>query len=113
MAGRAADATYVVECYSPADPTHGPAAVALRIRSAVADLRARGERITWLGAVLIPDDDIAFHLFNAPDAAVVQAVARIAALTGARTAGAILLGGPQLIGTMEATSVRRAAPSRR
>jgi hypothetical protein len=52
----------------------------MRARSAAGELHAGGDAIAYLGATLVPADEVVFHAFTAPDAAVVEAASRAAGL---------------------------------
>jgi hypothetical protein len=61
-------AVLVAECYSPASSVDASAAGSVRVSAACAELRAAGAEIVYLGALVVPDDELAFHVFIAPDA---------------------------------------------
>ena len=64
--------TYVVECYSPAIRRETVEACGRRATLAAADLRRRGCAIDYVGALLVPGDEVVFHLFAAPSAGPVR-----------------------------------------
>lgn len=78
MAG--AQAVFVAECYAPASGVDAAAAGLVRVGAACADLRAAGAEVVYLGALIVPDDELAFHIFVAPDAGDVQQASRRAGL---------------------------------
>jgi hypothetical protein len=59
--------TFVVECYSPAVSREAVQAAGARARTATAELGAE-----YLGALLVPGDEVVFHLFAAGSAEVVR-----------------------------------------
>jgi hypothetical protein len=61
--------TYVVECYSPAIRREAVEACGQRASAAAAELRSRGCGIDYVGALLVPGDEVVFHLFAAPSQA--------------------------------------------
>ena len=73
-------AAFLVECFVPTSAEDGSTRVAHGIRAACVDLRAQGADIAYLGALVVPDDEIAFHLFMAADAELVLEASRRAAL---------------------------------
>lgn len=73
-------AVFVAECYAPASGVDASAAGLVRVRAACADLRAAGAEVVYLGALIVPDDELAFHVFVAPEAGDVQQVSRRAGL---------------------------------
>jgi hypothetical protein len=73
--------TFLVECYLPGIDEAGVAEAATRARLAAGELHARGDAIAYLGATLVPADEVVFHAFTAPDAAIVEAASRAAGLS--------------------------------
>jgi hypothetical protein len=57
--------TYVVECYSPAIDRRAVEASGRRATAAAAELRSEGRGIDYVGALLVPGDEVVFHLFAA------------------------------------------------
>jgi hypothetical protein len=64
--------SYLVECYEPGVQVAAVAEAAARSRSAASALRAEGRDIEYIQAVLVPEDEVIFHLFRAVDADAVQ-----------------------------------------
>ena len=64
--------TYVVECYSPAIDRQTVEGSATRATAAAADLRSRGRPVDYVGALLVPGDEVVFHLFAARSAGAVR-----------------------------------------
>jgi hypothetical protein len=73
-------AVFLVECYAPSSVQDGGTDVAERVSAACAGLRATDIEVEYLGALLMPDDELAFHVFMAADAGVVLEASRRAAL---------------------------------
>ena len=64
--------TYVVECYSPAIDRQAVEAAGQRARAAAAELRSQGRRVDYVGALLVPGDEVVFHVFAAPSKSAVR-----------------------------------------
>jgi hypothetical protein len=73
-------AVFVAECYAPASSADASAAGSVRVSAACAELRAAGAEVVYLGALVVPDDELAFHVFVAPDVGDVQQASRRAGL---------------------------------
>jgi hypothetical protein len=73
-------AVFVAECYAPASDTETTAAGLVRVAAVCADLRAAGADAVYLGGVVVPDDELAFHVFVAPDADSARQASRRAGL---------------------------------
>ncbi|MGH2455593.1 MAG: hypothetical protein ACRDHD_04985 [Candidatus Limnocylindria bacterium] len=80
---------FLVECFAPASED---ALTAAAVGEACAELRAAGVEITYLGALFVPDDELAFHVFAAPDAGSVIEAGRRAGLRIERVVPALALG---------------------
>jgi hypothetical protein len=59
--------TYFVECYAPGIEPSDVEAAARRARVATDELRRTGTDVTYLNAILVPDDEVVFHVFEACD----------------------------------------------
>jgi hypothetical protein len=57
--------TYVVECYSPAIDLRAVERSGHRATAAAAELRRKGRPVDYVGALLVPGDEVVFHLFAA------------------------------------------------
>jgi hypothetical protein len=57
--------TYAVECFSPAIDRDSVLLSGDRVTTAAAELRERGRRVEYVGALLFPQDEVVFHLFRA------------------------------------------------
>lgn len=58
--------TYLVECFDGSLGTGAAAGASDRLRSACAELRAAGTAVEYLGALLVPQDELVLHLFVSP-----------------------------------------------
>ncbi len=76
----AAARTWLAECYSPGIDRSDVALAEERARTAAAELRDSGSRIEYLGALLVPDDEVVFHAFTASDASSVREAGRLAGI---------------------------------
>ncbi len=85
------DRTFLVERYSPGLDRVAVVAEAERARAASAELRASGAGIDYVGAVLVPQDEVVFHLFRSPDADLVRDVIMRAGLTFERVVESVVL----------------------
>lgn len=68
--------TYLVECFVPGSDRAAVEAAGQRMREAIADLRAEGCEVEYLRAILVPGDEVVFHVFAAPDASAVREASR-------------------------------------
>ena len=64
--------TYLVECYSPGIARMEVEAAAERAVAACAELREEGCGVDYVGAMLVPADEVVFHVFASPCARVVR-----------------------------------------
>lgn len=72
-------AVFLAECFAPASDQDDPIEAADRVGAACADLRAEFD-IAYLGALIVSDDELAFHVFAAANADVVLEASRHASL---------------------------------
>jgi hypothetical protein len=79
---------FLVECFAPASE-EDPAG---RVGEACAQLRAAGVDVTYLGALVVPGDELAFHVFAAHDAGSVVEAGRRACLRVERVVPAVAIG---------------------
>lgn len=95
IAGR--HGTFLVEAFSPATRDDVSSRAAARVRDTCADLRATGIEITYLGVLVVPDDELAFHVFAAADAGTALDASRRAGLRVERVVRSIVVcaGGDQ------------------
>jgi hypothetical protein len=67
---------YMVECFWPDVRRETVDEASRRIRESAADLTRAGTEVALTGAILVPDDDVVFYLFNGSADAVRQACQR-------------------------------------
>lgn len=72
--------TWLVECFAPGIDDAAVAAAADRVRTAVAERSALEARVDYLGALLMAEDEVVFHAFQAADVDVVRDVSVAAGL---------------------------------
>ncbi len=102
MTRAAAVRTFLVECYLPGVEEPDVAAAAQRARDAVTGLVREGAQIEYLGAALIPQDEVVFHAFGASDAAVVARASREAELRFERIVESVTVDGATVLGRLSA-----------
>jgi hypothetical protein len=83
---------FLAECYAPASGTDDPAAAPGRVAGTCRALRESGAAIDYLGALIVPGDELAYHIFSAPDADVVTEAGSRAGLAVERVVPAQLVG---------------------
>ena len=89
-------ATWLVECYAPGMRAADVADEGDHIRAAVEVVRLRDWPIDYLGALLVADDEAAFHAFAADDRATVADVCRRASLRYTRIVESVTVVAPGL-----------------
>jgi hypothetical protein len=90
--------TFLVECYLPGIDERAVEDAAARALRATGELTSRGGHIAYLGATLVPADEVVFHTFAALDAAIVEAVSRTAGLAFERVVESTLVpAGPEAL----------------
>jgi Protein of unknown function (DUF4242) len=72
--------SYLVELYEPAPGPGVLAAAANRARDAAEQLTREGTPVTYVRSLLIPGDEICFHLFEATSAEAIGRASRRAEL---------------------------------
>ena len=78
---------YLVEVYAP--PAGELEEVEARVRHAAADSGSGRMRARYLRSILVPGDEMCFHLFEAPSPEVVRKAAQLAGLAYARIVEAV------------------------
>ena len=58
--------TYLVERYLPGASPEELAAAAARAEEVAVEMRAEGIAVEYLGSILVPHDEMCFHLFQGP-----------------------------------------------
>ena len=74
-------ATFVIESYMSRTGTGELDAAAARLRAAIADMPETAGRVRYLRSMFVPDDEICFHVVEAPSQEVAADAARRAGLT--------------------------------
>ncbi len=64
--------TYMAECFWPGVTDELVEDAALRARRAVAELKREGKPISYVGSILVPEDEVVFFQFEGPSADVVR-----------------------------------------
>jgi hypothetical protein len=90
--------TFLVERYWPDVDLAQLQAAMPRIEAAVGAMVAAGQRVTHLGSILMPADQVVFSLFAADDESAVRELNQRAALPADRIARAIALMVPVISG---------------
>ena len=84
-------AVFLVECYAPESDPDASRAMADGAARACARLHKAGADVRYLGAVVVPGDEIGFHLFAAADVDGVLEAAQRAALRVERVVEALAI----------------------
>jgi hypothetical protein len=85
-------AGFLAECYAPASEASDRAAATDRVAVACAELRAGGASIEYLGVLIVPDDELAYHVFSGADADVVSQAGSRAGLRVERVVPSLAVG---------------------
>jgi hypothetical protein len=64
--------TYLLECYKPGLERADVESATNRALAASAELRVEGRKVEYVGAILVPEDEVVFHVFAAECAAAVR-----------------------------------------
>ena len=83
----------LVECFVPDVDRRDVEAAATRARAATRDQRAAGAAIEYLGAILLPSDEVVFHLFRSDSPAAVRAACERAQVEFERVTEAVTIDG--------------------
>ena len=81
----------MVECYAPGIEAAGVAADGARAQAAAEAMRRDGRRIEYVHGLLLPLDEIVFHLFLAQDAGLVREAVSRAAVTCERIVESVVV----------------------
>lgn len=98
--------TWLVECYGPGIDEASVARSSDRARAAVEILRAEGNSIEYLGALLVVADEAVFHAFAATDESAVAEVSRRATLRHERIVESVAVQAPTLVDALTALLAR-------
>ena len=92
MQGATRSHTYLVECFEGSSHAGATAGASDRLRSACAELRAAGTAVEYLGALLVPQDELALHVFVSPGTDGVLEASRRADLSVERIVESVVVG---------------------
>ena len=84
--------TYLLECYKPGLERAEVESATDRALAASADLREEGRKVEYVGAILVPEDEVVFHVFAAESAATVREVSVRASVEYERVVESIAVG---------------------
>jgi hypothetical protein len=82
-------ARYLVEAYQPRQRADDLRAASARAHAVARELSALGTPVRYVRCILVPEDEICFHVFEAPSAAAVAEANERAALAGERIVEAV------------------------
>jgi hypothetical protein len=88
--------TYLVECYKPGLERVEVESATDRALAVSAALREEGRRVEYVGAILVPEDEVVFHVFAAESAATVIEASVRASVACERVVESIAVGPLQL-----------------
>ena len=88
--------TYLVECYSPGVVREDVESAAERALDASAALRSEGSCVEYVGALLVPADEVVFHVFSSTSVAAVREASSRAAVAFARVVESVPVGSLRL-----------------
>jgi hypothetical protein len=96
VVGTDAHRTYLVECYAPDIRRPDVDSAAERAVSATAALRGEGCSIEYVGAMLVPADEVVFHVFISPCSRAVREASERAAVAYERIVESVAVGALRL-----------------
>jgi len=73
-------AEYLVEAYAPLQEQEGLGRIVGRAQAAAAEMQRDGVSVRYLRPILLPEDEVCLHLFEAPSADAVTEASRRAEL---------------------------------
>src|SRR5438067_11555326 len=88
--------TYLVECYSPGIERAEVEFAGDRARTASAELREEGRKVEYVGAILVPGDEVVFHVFASECESTVREASIRASVDYERVVESIAVGRLQL-----------------
>jgi hypothetical protein len=88
--------TYLVECYQPGIERAEVELATDRALTASAELRDEGREVEYVGALVVPGDEVVFHIFAAESAATVREASVRASVTYERVVESFPIGRLQL-----------------
>ena len=84
--------TYLLECYKPGLERAEVESATDRALAASAELREEGRKVEYVGAILVPEDEVVFHVFAAESAAAVREVGVRASVEHERVVESVAIG---------------------
>jgi hypothetical protein len=84
--------TYLLECYKPGLERTDVESATNRALAASAELRVEGRKVEYVGAILVPEDEVVFHVFAAESAAAVCEASVRASLKYERVVESVAVG---------------------
>lgn len=88
--------TYLVECYSPGVDRQDVESAAERALAASAELKNEGRSVEYVGAILVPEDEVVFHVFASECVGTVREASVRASVEYERVVESITVGQLQL-----------------
>jgi hypothetical protein len=88
--------TYLVECYAPGIERAEVESAADRALAASAELREEGREVEYVGAILVPEDEVVFHIFASESAGTVREASARASVEHERVVESVAVGQFQL-----------------
>lgn len=92
----------MTECYSPGIDQEAVASCGQRVKVAATELQGEGHEIEYLGALLVPGDEVVFHLFASSTPAAVREASLRAGIEFERVLESLPVG----INPLPVTSIR-------
>ena len=83
--------TFLVECFVPGSDRQAVEAAGGRLQEAIAGLREEGCDVDYVRAILVPGDEVVFHVVAAADAGVVRDASRRAEVEFERVVESVAL----------------------
>jgi hypothetical protein len=84
--------TYLLECYKPGLERADVESATDRALAASAELREEGRKVEYVGAILVPEDEVVFHVFAAESAAAVREASARASVEYERVVESVAVG---------------------
>jgi hypothetical protein len=84
--------TFLVECFMASSGAEAVAEAGARLRLACAAIRSSGTSVECLGALLVPQDELAYHVIVAPGLRTVRRAVRDAGIRAERIVVSVAVG---------------------
>jgi hypothetical protein len=88
--------TYLVECYSPGIGREEVESAAARALDASEAMRVEGRDVEYVGALLVPADEVVFHVFSSSSPTAVREASSRASVAFARVVESVPVGSLRL-----------------